>query len=157
VLRVMGMKTLAALLLVPLSACGGSTVIGATPYQLTYSRAGGVTGANEVSVVDSAARTLSYHATYASTVSPPFPEQQATLAQADVDTLTAAIEAANLEHAGGPYHCATCQDTLSYEAKLVIGGSTYDVHWEDDTDASLEAMGTTITELDAKDFPSSGL
>jgi hypothetical protein len=146
-------KTLASLVLVALSlgasACSGTTDVGSTPYQLTFSRTGGLPPPiHDVTVIDSAAKTISYEATS-------FPQQTATLATSDLDAVSAAIDAANLEHAGGPFH-GTCEDVLSYEGTLVIGGSSYDVSWEDCSNASLEAMGQTINKLDAKLFPTAG-
>jgi hypothetical protein len=150
------MKTLASLALVPfalfLSACSSSTEIGTAPYQLTFTTTGGLTGANDVTVIDSAAKTISHQSIGHSAT----PQQQATLTQAEVDRITTAIEQANLEHAGGPYHCATCADQQSYDAKLVTGGATYDASWEDGSDASLEAMGQTIALLVDEKFFSTG-
>jgi hypothetical protein len=158
VLEAPGMKTLASLALVPLalflSACSSSTEIGTTPYQLTFSKTGGLLGVNEVTVIDSAARTISHQSLQGSGT--PAPPQQATLTQAEVDRITTAIEQADLEHAGGPYHCTGCADQQGYDAKLVTGGATYDASWEDYSDASLEAMGHAIAALIDEKFSSTG-
>ena len=134
-----------------LAACHGGTTISG-PYTLTFHRTGGLLGLQETIVIDSAARTIVR--SYATASSPTPVVQPATLTDADVATVTAAVEAADLEHAGGPYACKACSDTMSYEAALVVGGATYDALWTDDSDASLEALGSTLGVLDENKFPS---
>jgi Emfourin len=137
------------LLSLGLAGCGGPTVDASSQYKLTFTQSGGIAGVDEVTTIDTAARTIGFQVDRSTKV------VTASLTGHDLASLADAVEASDLTSGGGPYKCAGCADQFSYAAQLELDGSKYDVEWEDDSDApeGLVKLGGAIQSLDAQKFP----
>ncbi|MFT3765715.1 MAG: hypothetical protein QM820_09390 [Minicystis sp.] len=108
-----------------ITGCAGTTTVIDAPYTLEASQSGGFAGISEEIVIDSAAKTI------AARENEQAMPRVATLTDAEIATITAAIEAADLKHPGEPHTCDGCTDSIGSNYVLKTGGQTFDTGWED--------------------------
>ncbi|MBK8258643.1 MAG: hypothetical protein IPK82_39035 [Polyangiaceae bacterium] len=118
------------------------------PYVVTLRQTGGIAGMNMVTVIDSAAKKITYGG-------PRNQNAETRDVSADeVAEITRALEAANYATFPGQIKGGAIADAFNYEVKLTTGGKDFVVSWSDGAQVSdtISAVRAAIAKLRAAKF-----
>ena len=119
------------------------------PFVLTLRQTGGIAGFNMLTVIDSAAKTITYGGMRNQS-----PSTRPISAQ-EVAAITSAIDAAGLSTLKGNLKSPPISDAFNYELEIRTGGATQSMKWSDGATVpqAVSMLQQTLTRVREDKFP----